>query len=84
MMFGLLALFVFMALKSEQKQTIVVNDESGFFVNKMDTAQKSYTLVYEKLNPGESNTALLERTQADIYLHTLHKLLIETTKQTVA
>lgn len=69
MMFGLISLFVYMAVKSEQKQTIVVHDESGFFVHKMDTVQKSYTLLYEKLQEGESNKAFLERTKADIYLH---------------
>lgn len=69
MMFGLISLFVYMAVKSEQKQTIVINDESGFFVHKMDTVQKSYSLLYEKLKSGESNSDLLKRTDADIYLH---------------
>lgn len=69
MMFGLISLFVYMAVKSEQKQTIVVNDDSGFFVNKMDTVQKSYKIVYDHLKPGETNNSIIERTKADIFLH---------------
>ncbi len=69
MMFGLIALFVYMAVKSEQKQIIVVNDDSGFFVNKMDTVQKSYKIIYDHLKPGESNKSIIERTKADIFLH---------------
>lgn len=69
MMFGLFSLFVYMAIKSEQKQTIVINDESGVFINKLDTVQKSYTLVYDHLRSGEENKGILERNKADIYLH---------------
>lgn len=69
MMFGLISLFVYMAMKSEQKQTIVVNDESGFFINKIDTVQKSYTITYDSPKPGESNKELVERTGSDIYLN---------------
>ncbi len=69
MMFGLFSLFIYMAIKSEQKQTIVINDESGVFVNKLDTVQKSYTLVYDHLRSGEENKGILERNKADIYLH---------------
>jgi ABC-2 type transport system permease protein len=69
MMFGLFSLFIYMAIKSEQKQTIVINDESGVFVNKLDTVQKSYTLIYDKLRTGEQNKGILERNKADIYLH---------------
>lgn len=69
MMFALFALFIYMAVRSEQKQAIVIYDESGIFVNKLDTVQKSYTLIYEQIQNGESNKALLERTKADIYLH---------------
>ncbi len=68
LMFGLMALSIYMAVKSEQKQTIVVMDESGFFVNKLDATQ-SYQVVYDKLGKGENNQAIIERTHADIFLH---------------
>ncbi|MBK6330145.1 MAG: ABC transporter permease [Bacteroidetes bacterium] len=69
MMFGLITLFVYMAIKSEEKQKIIVYDESGIFENQLDTTQESYTVLYEKIKPGETNSAFIERNDADIYLH---------------
>ncbi len=69
LMFGLISLFVYMAVKIETKQKLVVQDDSGNFINQIDTVQKLYSIVYEKKQLNESTQAILERTKADIFLH---------------
>ena len=45
-MVAISSIMIFMAVKSEQKQRIAVIDESGVFVNKLDTSSASYEIKY--------------------------------------
>jgi ABC-2 type transport system permease protein len=69
LMFGLIATMAYMAAKSEQKETIAVIDESGVFINKMDTSSSSYTIKYIADGTNENYTTLLEKNKCDILLH---------------
>jgi len=69
LMFGLIATMAYMAAKSEQKETIAVIDESGVFINKMDTSSSSYTITYIADDTHENYTTLLEKNKCDILLH---------------
>jgi ABC-2 type transport system permease protein len=69
LMFGLIASMAYMAAKSEQKETIAVIDESGVFINKMDTSSSSYTIKYIADGTNENYTTLLEKNKCDILLH---------------
>lgn len=66
---GLIALVSYLAAKSEQKQTIIVQDESGFFVNKIDSTSESYKMVYLTPSNYESKKDFLEHNKADILVH---------------
>jgi ABC-2 type transport system permease protein len=68
-MFGLIATMAYMAAKSEQKEAIAVFDESGIFINKMDTSSSSYTIKYIADDRHENYTTLLEKNKCDILLH---------------
>jgi len=67
-MVGLISSVAFMASKSEQKQDIAVIDESGIFINRMDTGS-SYAIHYIKDVPGSTYTELLEKNNWDILVH---------------
>ncbi len=69
LMFGLIATMAYMAAKSEQKEAIAVIDESGVFINKMDTSSSSYTITYIADDTHENYTTLLEKNKCDILLH---------------
>ena len=69
LMFGLIATMAYMAAKSEQKEAIAVIDESGIFINKMDTSSSSYTIKYIADDRHENYTTLLEKNKCDILLH---------------
>ena len=69
LMFGLIATMAYMAAKSEQKEAIAVIDESGVFINKMDTSSSSYTITYIADETHENYTTLLEKNKCDILLH---------------
>jgi ABC-2 type transport system permease protein len=69
LMFGLIATMAYMAAKSEQKEAIAVIDESGIFINKMDTSSSSYTIKYIADGTNENYTTLLEKNKCDILLH---------------
>jgi ABC-2 type transport system permease protein len=69
LMFGLIATMAYMAAKSEQKEAIAVIDESGVFINKMDTSSSSYTIKYIADGTNENYTTLLEKNKCDILLH---------------
>ena len=69
LMFGLIATMAYMAAKSEQKEAIAVIDESGVFINKMDTSSSSYTITYIADDTNENYTTLLEKNKCDILLH---------------
>lgn len=69
LMFGLIATMAYMAAKSEQKEAIAVIDESGVFINKMDTSSSSYTITYITDDTHENYTTLLEKNKCDILLH---------------
>jgi len=69
LMFGLIATMAYMAAKSEQKEAIAVFDESGIFINKMDTSSSSYTIKYIADDRHENYTTLLEKNKCDILLH---------------
>jgi len=68
LMVGLISSVAFMASKSEQKQDIAVIDESGIFINRMDTGS-SYAIHYIKDVPGSTYTELLEKNNWDILVH---------------
>ena len=57
-----------MAAKSEQRQKILVWDESGVFLNKLDSNSASYKMVYTSQPQGDYK-AMLEKEEADILLH---------------
>jgi hypothetical protein len=63
---GLIALVTFLAAKSEQKQLIIIQDESGFFINQLDTTDESYKTIYIQANANESKKDFLKRKDADI------------------
>ena len=63
---GLIALVSYLAAKSEQKQFIIIQDESGFFINKVDSTDEFYTTIYSQPNINESKKDFLERNNADI------------------
>lgn len=65
----LIALVTYLAAKSEQKQLIVIQDESGFFINKLDTTDESYKTIYILPNVNESKKDFLTRKDADILVH---------------
>jgi len=67
-MVGLISSVAFMASKSEQKQDIAVIDESGIFINRMDTGS-SYAIHYIKDVLGSTYTELLEKNNWDILVH---------------
>lgn len=69
LLLGLSSTVMYMASKSEQKQAIAVIDDSGVFVNKMDTSSSSFTIRYINDVKGQSNAAILEQHQCDILLH---------------
>ena len=69
LIFGLMTSMIVLSLKSEQKQTIAVLDDSGFFKHKLDTTSESYSFKYVDRMQGESNKQLIERTKSDILLH---------------
>lgn len=66
---GLISLVSYLAAKSEQKQTILVQDESGFFINKIDTTDDSYKAIYAIPKTNESKKDFIERNDADILVH---------------
>lgn len=65
----LLSSMIFLASKSEESQTIVVQDESGIFEGKLKVKAKAYTVLYSKPNGNESNKEILTRLDADILVH---------------
>ncbi|MBL7765431.1 MAG: ABC transporter permease [Chitinophagaceae bacterium] len=66
LMFGLIFSMIFLAARSEESQTIAVVDESGYFINKLDTVNKDYQFRYTQFAKGESNVDLMKRMDADI------------------
>ena len=68
---GLIALVSYLAVKSEQKQLIVIQDESGFFINKIDSTDEFYKTIYSQPKANESKKDFLERKDADILVHIL-------------
>lgn len=67
-MLGLTSTMMYIATKSEQKQRIAVMDESGYFVNRMDSTSDAYAITYIPVS-NESSKAILEKTESDILLH---------------
>ena len=68
---GLIALVSYLAVKSEQKQLIVIQDESSFFINKIDSTDEFYKTIYSQPKANESKKDFLERKDADILVHIL-------------
>lgn len=69
LVFGLMSSMIVLSLKSEQKQTIAVLDDSGFFKNKLDSTSKSFSFIYVEKKDQETNKQLIDRTNSDILLH---------------
>jgi len=67
-MLGITIGLAVMAAKSEQRQKILVWDESGVFLNKLDSNSASYKMVYTSQPQGDYK-AMLEKEEADILLH---------------
>lgn len=63
---GLIALISYLAVKSEEKQLILVNDLSGFFINQLDSTNETYQFTYDHPLPKENNQDFLNRLNADI------------------
>jgi len=68
LIFGLMAMMIYLSLRSEQTQRIAVLDDSGMFVHRLDSTSSSYSFLYTQRQNGESNQALLDRTESDILL----------------
>lgn len=69
LMFSLITLFVFISLKSEQKQTIIVQDDSHIFENKFSKENKSYLINFYNGQSNEKPKEILEKNNGDIYVH---------------
>ncbi len=69
LMLGLIATMAYMAAKSEQKEAIAVIDESGVFINKMDTSSSAYSITYIQGGAQTQRAELLEKNNCDILLH---------------
>ncbi|HPI55216.1 MAG TPA: hypothetical protein PLU10_11035, partial [Chitinophagaceae bacterium] len=68
LMFGAIGLFSYIASKSEEKNHIVIFDESGFFKGKIDSSHSSFRISYETQHKRETNSEFLQRTQGDILM----------------
>lgn len=71
MMFALIGGSVYLSLKSTQSQIIIVQDDSQVFKGKIETKDKSYSILYDNLNEGEDKVSFLKKKNADIYVHIL-------------
>lgn len=69
LIFGAGLLMIYIAMKGEEKQKILVNDESGFFFSKLDKKNKTYSFVEGVPQVNESKKDFVKRNEADIYLH---------------
>ena len=69
LMMGLIGSIAFMAAKSEQKEIIAVMDDSGVFINRMDTSSSAYTIRYVSEHQRNDYATLLAKYQSDIFLH---------------
>lgn len=71
LMFVLIGGSVYLSLKSTQSQIIIVQDDSQVFKGKIETKDKSYSILYDNLNEGEDKVSFLKKKNADIYVHIL-------------
>ena len=71
LIFGVSLLMVYIAVQGEEKQKIVVNDESGVFFNQLDKNNKTYTFFDGEPKGNETNRDFVKRVDADIYVHVL-------------
>jgi ABC-2 type transport system permease protein len=69
LVFGLMTSMIVLSLKSEQKQTIAVLDDSGLFKHKLDSTSKSFSFIYVEKKNQETNKQLIYRTNSDMLLH---------------
>lgn len=69
LMFSLITLFVFISLKSEQKQTVIVQDDTGLFEKKFNKENKSYAIIFYNENNNLKPKEILEKKDGDIYVH---------------
>lgn len=69
LMVGLFSLIIFLAVRTEEKQKIVVWDESKIFIDKLDTNSESFSLVYIDKNESESNKNFLKKVDGDVLVH---------------
>jgi ABC-2 type transport system permease protein len=83
LMFGAIGLFTYIASKSEEKNHIVIVDESGFFKGKIDSSNATFHISYATQAQKETNEQFLERTKGDILMHIYPKTAINTTDSVV-
>ena len=67
-MVGITSTMIYMATRSEQRENIAVMDESGVFVDKLDTTSDAYTIKYIATST-ESNDSILAKNDCDLLLH---------------
>jgi ABC-2 type transport system permease protein len=65
---GCLFLGGYIASKSNEKQTIVVHDESNYFQAQLKSNNENFAFLYEKSIANESSKDALKRNKADILL----------------
>ncbi len=65
----LTGLMLYITFNSESKEQIAVFDESGLFVNKLDTTSKTYTFSYLKKYPSGDLKKYFEKNKTDILVH---------------
>lgn len=69
LMLGLTSTMMYLSMKSENKETIAVIDDSGVFTHKLDSTSSTFTFKYVNPLAGESNDSILERNDCNILLH---------------
>ena len=69
LMFAAITGMVYVAINADEQQVIAVWDESGRFIQQLDSTDENYKLVYSSPKPGENRDSMMSRLDADILVH---------------
>jgi ABC-2 type transport system permease protein len=69
LMFAAIIGMVYVAINADEQQVIAVWDESGRFVQQLDSTDENYKLIYASPKPEENRDSMMSRLDADILVH---------------
>ncbi|HAD33362.1 MAG TPA: ABC transporter permease [Chitinophagaceae bacterium] len=69
LMFAAITGMVYVAINADEQQVIAVWDESGRFIQQLDSTDENYKLIYSSPKPGENRDSMMSRLDADILVH---------------